>query len=168
MPRRSPTDMSGLTVRAICANDLPWVARVLEEHWHSTQIVTRGRTHEADRLPGFAAELEGQPVGLVTYQITGDQCELVSLNSLRASIGIGSALLQTAQQAARAAGCRRLWLITTNDNLAALRFYQKQGWRLVAIHRDAVDESRRLKPEIPLSGIDGIPLHDEIELELLL
>ncbi|HEX7715028.1 MAG TPA: GNAT family N-acetyltransferase, partial [Bacillota bacterium] len=64
--------------------------------------------------------------------------------------------------------CQRLWLITTNDNLAAIRFYQLRGFVLVALHRDAIAQSRKLKPEIPLRGIDGIPIRDEIELEVVL
>ena len=47
-----------------------------------------------------------------------------------------------------------------------MRFYQKRGFVLVAVHRNALAESRRLKPEIPLIGIDDIPLRDEIELEM--
>jgi len=160
--------MSTLAIRAVREADTPWVVRVLEKHWHSTEIVTRGRIHRADRLPGFVAEFSGEPVGLLTYHIAADHCEIVSLNSLRERMGIGSALLDAAREAARLAGCRRMWLITTNDNLAALRFYQKRGWRLTAIYRDALEEARRLKPEIPLSGLDGIPLRDEIELEMLL
>lgn len=157
-----------MTIRALHTSDRPWVTRLLNEHWHSTAIVTRGRVHRAERLPGFVARQQEQPIGLVTYQIEADQCEIVSLNSLRARRGIGTALVDAVGEAARAAGCRRVWLITTNDNLPALRFYQKRGWRLVAVHRNALDESRRLKPEIPLVGADGIPLHDEIELEMLL
>ena len=140
----------------------------MKEYWASTQIVTRGRVHPADRLPGFIAEVEDRPVGLLTYQIADNQCEIVSLNSLREGLWIGSSLLDAAKEAAQAVGCRRMWLVTTNDNLAALGFYQKRGWRLVAIHRDALKESRRLKPEIPRVGIDGIPVLDEIELELRL
>ena len=63
---------------------------------------------------------------------------------------------------------RRLWLITTNDNTSALRFYQRRGWDLVTVHRDAVDESRRLKPQIPQTGDDDIPIKHELELELVL
>ncbi len=77
-------------------------------------------------------------------------------------------LIEAVKQAAVSAGCRRLWLITTNDNLHALRFYQKRGFRLVAVYPNALEESRRLKPEIPLVGLDGIPLRDELELELAL
>jgi hypothetical protein len=78
------------------------------------------------------------------------------------------ALLQAVCDAARKACCNRLWLITTNDNVDALRFYQRFGFSLVALHRDAVRESRRLKPSIPETGKDGIPIRDEIELEMQL
>ncbi|MCG0275770.1 MAG: hypothetical protein L5655_06315 [Thermosediminibacteraceae bacterium] len=47
-----------------------------------------------------------------------------------------------------------------------MKFYQKRGFLLVAVHRNALEQARKLKPEIPLIGIDGIPLRDEIELEL--
>ena len=77
-------------------------------------------------------------------------------------------MVSAVEGAARQAGCARLWLITTNDNIRALRFYQKRGMVLAALHRGALDESRRLKPSIPLVGMDGIPLRDEIEFELML
>jgi DNA-3-methyladenine glycosylase I len=123
------------------------------------------RPHE---LPGFVAEQSGQRVGLVTYQVSGDASEIVTLDSSRPGIGVGTALIEAVKEAARAAGCRRLWLVTTNDNLEALRFYQQRGFVLVAVHRNAVEAARRLKPEIPRVGAHGIPLRDEIELELLL
>jgi ribosomal protein S18 acetylase RimI-like enzyme len=144
------------------------VTRFLIEHWGSTSIVSRGRLHQADELPGFAAIQGGDPVGLVTYRIDGDECEIVSLDSAIESTGIGSALVQAVVAAASAADCRRLWLITTNDNLPALRFYQKRGFVLVSLHRNAIETARQLKPQIPLVGLDGIPLRDEIELELTL
>lgn len=160
--------MPVIRLRTVYEDDRPWVARVLKERWHSTQIVTHGQIHQAERLPGFVAEVHDERVGLVTYRIDGRECQVVTLNSLRAGIGVGSTLLGAAREAARVADCRRIWLVTTNDNLAALRFYQRRGWRLAAIHRDALDTSRRLKPEIPRIGLDGIPLRDEIELEILL
>ncbi len=160
--------MSDFEVRPLEPGDRAWVADLLTGHWGSTAVVSRGRVHRADTLPGFAALLDGQPVGLVTYHVEGEACEIVSLDSLAGGKGVGTALIEAVRRVAVEAGCRRLWLITTNDNLAALRFYQKRGFRLVAVHRDALDVSRRLKPEIPLLGIDGIPLRDEIELDLLL
>jgi hypothetical protein len=74
--------------------------------------------------------------------------------------------LRQGQASGVCANCTRF--ATTNDNLNALRFYQKRGFVLVSVHRNAVIKSRQLKPEIPLTGNDGIPLRDEIELEMLL
>jgi DNA-3-methyladenine glycosylase I len=152
-------------VRALQEADRQWARRLLEQRWHSTRIVSRGRAHQADKLSGFVADGPAGRLGLVTYRLEGDQCEIVSLDSLAEGRGIGTALMAAVEQAACATGCWRLWLITTNDNLPALRFYQKRGFTLVAVHRNALDLSRRLKPEIPEIGQDGIPLCDEIELE---
>jgi GNAT superfamily N-acetyltransferase len=137
----------------------------LNERWASPEVVTRGRLHRADRLPGFIA-LEGQrPVGLVTYSIENHDCENVTIDALEPRKGVGSALVRAVLETARAAGCRRVWLITTNDNTGALIFYQKVGFDLVALHRGAVERSRELKPVIPEVGCHGIPIRDEIELE---
>jgi ribosomal protein S18 acetylase RimI-like enzyme len=83
-----------------------------------------------------------------------------------AGYGVGTALLAAANAAAYAAGCSTLWLVTTNDNLDALRFYQRRGFRVRAVRPGAVDDARAtLKPEISSTGAYGIPLRDEIELE---
>ena len=105
---------------------------------------------------------------MITYRAEGNACEIVTLNSLVEGRGIGTALVQAVREVAVNAGCKRLWLITTNDNLTALRFWQKRGFWLVRVHRNAIADSRRLKPEIPLTGEHGIPIRDEIELEIVL
>jgi GNAT superfamily N-acetyltransferase len=158
--------MTTLGIRPVQAGDLAWVQRLLQEHWGATRIVSRGRVYQADALPAFAVVLDGAPAGLVTYRFAEGECEVVSLNSL--IIGGGRPLIEAVRGAAITAGCRRLWLITTNDNLGALRFYHKIGFVLAALHANALDVSRRLKPSIPLIGIGGIPLRDEIELEMIL
>jgi ribosomal protein S18 acetylase RimI-like enzyme len=145
-----------------------WAERLIEEHWGAPVIISRGVAHRVAGLSGFVAQQDDEYIGLVTYCVQGDDCEMVSLDSLVQGAGVGSALTEAVKRAAVAAGCKRLWLITTNDNTAALRFYQKRGFFLVAVHRDALERSRNLKPEIPLVGIDGIPLRDEIELEMML
>ncbi len=158
----------GVLVRPLAEADRAWAKYLIAGRWGSTQMVTRGTLHDLTRLPGLVAWRAGERAGLLTYHLAGDSCEIVSLDSLVEGAGVGSALIAAAQEAARAAGCRRLWLVTTNDNLPALRFYQKRGFRLVAVYRGAVDEARRLKPEIPAVGLEGIPLRDELELELVL
>ena len=141
-----------------------WARELLVEEWAGPMIVTRGRAHNTNQSPGLVAIYEGQPAGLATYLLEGDSCELVTLNSQKPGVGIGTALLTKVKELVTAAGCARLWLITTNDNTAALHFYQREGFVLVALHREALTESRRLKPQIPLLGLDGIPLRDELEL----
>ena len=155
-------------IRALHDNDRDWVRHVLQAHWSATVIVSRGHVHHADQLPGFLAVHKGVPLGLLTFHIEGDQCEVVTLNAFTERQGIGTALLQAVQRAARAAHCRRLWLITTNDNVSAIAFYQRRGLTIAAIHHGAVDMARRLKPTIPQIGHGGVPVHDEIELELSL
>jgi len=160
--------MSNITILPINAGDREWVAQFIFEHWGSNKAISRGVVHFPQNLPGFVALYEGEKVGLVTYKILDESCELVTINSTHPSSGIGTALIEAVIDIAQKAGCKRLWLITTNDNMNALRFYQKRGFELVAIHRNALDISRRLKPEISLIGNDGIPLRDEIELEMML
>jgi DNA-3-methyladenine glycosylase I len=145
-----------------------WAARLLEQRWGATQSVSRGVIHQADRLSGFVALLNDQPAGLATYQITSKECELVTLDSLAEGKGVGSALIQAVIALASQENCRRVWLITTNDNLPALRYYQRRGFQIKAVYPNALELSRKLKPQIPLTGLDGIPLRDEIELEYLL
>jgi ribosomal protein S18 acetylase RimI-like enzyme len=156
--------MTAITVEPLSDADQDWLRSFWTRRWGAPVMVSRGRVHHVEALPGFCAEVGGKRVGLVTYHIEGDACEITSLDSLQEGIGVGSALLKAVRTAAKHAGCSRLWLITTNDNLSALGFYQKRGFTLAALHCNALERSRQLKPEIPLIGLDGIPLRDEIEL----
>lgn len=155
-------------IRPLEEPDRDWVAEFLEKYWSSTTMIIRGRAYRVDEMPGFVAIYEGKPAGLVTYSIEGEKCEVTSMNSLVEGTGIGSALVEALKKVAVEAGCKRIRAITTNDNMAALRFWQKRGFTLAAVYPNAIEESRKLKPEIPLVGNDGILIRDEIELELVL
>lgn len=173
-PPVSPDPSAGLacgdefTVRELTPDDKTWVQGVLRRYWASLIQVTRGRKIQADELPGFVAVRDGEAVGLLTYEIRGDQCEVVTHNSLAGHGGIGSCLLAAVRTKAREAGCVRLWLVTTNDNTPSLRFYQRREFDLVAVHRNAVKEARLIKPQIPDIGLDGIHIRHEIEMEYVL
>lgn len=155
-----------MDIRPVNEADRSWMAQLWSELWGSARIVVHGLEVTIDQVEGAAAWEGDQLLGLVTYMISGDTCEIITLNALAKQRGIGSALLAAAVRAARQAGCRLLHLVTSNDNLDALRFYQKRGLRLWAVRPGALDEARAVKPEIPLVGDYGIPLHDEIELRL--
>ena len=155
-----------LLVRKRRDSDSAWIERQLRVSWGSTTVVSRGEAHDASRLPALVAVQGEEIVGLATFRFAGSGCELVTLDALHRGHGIGSALLAGVIEEAAECGCRRVWLITTNDNLDAMRFYQRRGMRLVAVHRAAVDDARRIKPTIPTVGDHGIPIHDELEFEL--
>ena len=116
--------------------------------------------------PALLAEDRGRLAGVLTYIVDGEECEILTLHSAEQWRGVGTALIEAVERLTRDLACSRLWVITTNDNVDALRFYQRRGFRLAALYPGAVDHSRvRSKPEIPEVGEYGIPLHDEIELE---
>lgn len=157
--------MATITVMPADDSHRSWARSLLVERWLDVMIVTRGTAHRADELPAFAAELEGRLAGLITYRISGGECEIVSLDSVRERLGVGTTLLNAVFAAATQAGCRRVWLVTTNDNLPALEFFQKRGYHLAAVYPGALEHTRRLKPQLPAHGWRGIPLRDELELE---
>lgn len=186
--RRNIADMKptvdAIRVRPLTPEDEGWVSQYIDYRWGSKRMVAHGQLYVPHTLPGFVAlrredeeaqhaaseealhDKGGEKVGLVTYHLEGDACEIVTLDSDLPGQGVGTALVRAVRQFARDEGCRRLWLVTTNDNLEALRFYQKRGFKLAALRPNALERSRELKPEIPLVGNDGIPLRDEIELEM--
>jgi GNAT superfamily N-acetyltransferase len=157
-----------LVVNPINPGDREWVGESLLAEFGDLRMVTRGRLHHADQLPGLIAVLDEVPAGLLTYATVGGEMEIVTLHAVQPGKGLGSAMLAAALEKAKQTGCRRLWLITTNDNEPAMRFYERRGMRQVAIYKDAIRESRKLKPEIPLTGVDGKPILDEVELEFRL
>jgi N-acetylglutamate synthase-like GNAT family acetyltransferase len=157
-----------IQIREADETDLAWITDLLQAQWGSTTVVSRGKSHDASRLPALVALLHGERVGLLTYHIDNSACEIVSLDSLVEEKGIGSALIDRLKEIARKASCQRVWLITTNDNLHALRFYQKRGFTLSALYPNALAQTRKMKPHLSLLGREGIPLRDEIEMEILL
>jgi ribosomal protein S18 acetylase RimI-like enzyme len=162
------TEQPSILIRAPHLSERAWLEQQLIESWGSTIIVTRGQVRDASRLSALVAVKDDELVGLATFVLENGECELVTLHALRQREGIGSALLARVAEEAAERGCRRVWLITTNDNINAIRFYQCRGMRLIAVHRGAVDDARRIKPTISAIGEHGIPIHDELEFELLL
>jgi len=148
--------------------DAAAVEAFLADH-NSLRVARRGTVEPVPGHPAVLAEEDGRLIGVLTYVLDPPQCEVLTLHVEDRRRGLGTGLLAEAGLLAAAAGCTRLWLITTNDNVDALRFYQRRGFRLAALYAGAVDDSRaRLKPEIPPIGDYGIPLRDELELELTL
>src|SRR4051794_433189 len=154
-----------MEVRPSRAEDRPALASFLTDH-HALRVARRNELVEPLRHPALLAWSGEELVGVATYVVAGSDCELLTLHARSSFTGTGSALLAAVKEAARSSGCTRLWVVTTNDNVDALRFYQRRGFRLAELRAGAVDESRReLKPEISVLGSYGIELRDELELE---
>jgi len=155
-----------IRIRPVNEGDRPMLAWLVPELWGSEVVTAHGGSFRPGELPGFIAERSGLIVGLLTYQAQGDTLEIVTINALQRRKGIGTLLIEAAVGSARHFGCQQIRLTTTNDNIDALRFYQRRGFRLAELRPGAVDRSRQRKPEIPRVGDYGIPLRDEIDLTL--
>lgn len=138
------------------------------EQWFTTKMIIRGKEIDMTAVDGFFTLEDEKIIGLITYILKDDTLEITSLDSLCENKGIGTALLKKVVDVAKKKNCKRIVLITTNDNINAIRFYQKRGFDMACLYRNALDNSRKLKPEIPLIGENGILLKHEIEFEMLL
>jgi len=157
-----------IRIKKVTEKDKDWVFEIVRG-WGADFIVSRGRKIYPTEIEAYSAEdNNGKRVGLVTYEIIGDQCEIVTLDAFKKFCGIGTALMEKVKEDVKPQGCKRLWLITLNDNLDAIRFYQRRGMTIAAIHINAMEVSRKIKPSIPKIGMQGIPLRDEIEFEVFL
>ena len=138
------------TLRPIESKDKEFIKESLEENWGSVKIVTRGKLYDASKLPGFLTEGEEQTLGFITYQIEENEMEIISLNSFKERVGVGSSLIDAVKKIAESKSIKRIWLITTNDNYPAVSFYQRRGFALTDIKVNILEWSRKIKPTIPL------------------
>ncbi len=157
-----------INLRRLTPHDLPRLRQIWKKNWGDEYMVIRGIVYRPEDLEGFIAYNGADCVGEITYLIKDGSCEIVTLDSELEGQGLGTRLIDAVVEEAQKQDCRRVYLITTNDNLYALGFYQKRGFELVKVNRGAVNEARKLKPSIPLMGMNNIPLRDEIELEIML
>lgn len=141
----------------------------IEEHWREhwgLPVVSKSREYMPADVEGLLWRDEvGAVQGFVTWAIDGEDAEIVSVEALQQGIHIGGRLLDAAEQELVRRAVWRITIVTTNDNLRALAFYVRRGYRLVRVHTDAMDRVRSVKPQVPLIGNEGIPLHDMWELE---
>ncbi len=144
------------------------VNNILIDEWEATNIIVRGTIIDGTKLDGFIA-IDGENiVGLITYMVDGNECEIISLNSFIENKGIATKLIEEVEKIAKENNCYRLKLITTNDNIRAIEFYQRRGFVFANIYINAIEVSRKLKPQIPMFADNGLPIKDEIEFEKLL
>jgi GNAT superfamily N-acetyltransferase len=149
-------------IRSLQPEDRAWLSHLVDDAW-GLPVVGISGTYDPSTLPGFAAVANNELVGAITYHCIADTCEVITLNAVTPGQGVGTALLDAVRQVAKGAG-RRLRLITTNDNVRAIEFYQRRGMDLVALHRNFVDVVRRHKPDVDVHATgSGIPFRHALE-----
>lgn len=154
--------------RPLTEADWEWLKRLWLTEWNGETMISKGKPYHFKDLDSIIAWANGDRVGVATYFLGTNECELMSINVITKGLGIGSKLISSVEHIAYQFGMHRIRLITSNDNLDALRFYQRRGYRMIAVYPNAIDEARKLKPTIPSVGYYDIPIHDELELEKLL
>ena len=160
--------MVDIQFEPISNSDRRWIRTLASLHFGSERIVVHGTVFSLEVEDGFIAWLGQKRVGVVILKTDGEFCEIILLDALESREDIFRSLLQGAGNWARGQGCKRLILTTTNDNTDALRIYQQNGFFLTGLRVGAVTDSRKLKPEIPKTGCNGITIQDELELEMVL
>lgn len=155
-----------MRVTELSDDDRKWVKERTELLFGGDFVVSRDEVHDPHKLPGFIAAEGRERVGLATFSIYGGECELVTIDSLCQFMGVGTLLLEKVIEVAQQAGCRKIWTITTNDNLDAQRFFQRRGFVLTNVRVGGMTKIRLLKPSVPKVGYYDLPVRDEFEFEL--
>ncbi len=151
---------------AVGAEEAKRLARRVRSTWGET-VVRRGEAIDPVEGTLLGAYDDDQIIGVATYVIRGEDCEIVAMEAYQERLGIATALMDEIRARAKSAACKRLWLVTTNDNVPAIAFYQKWGMDLTSLRHDSITEARaRLKPSIAETGYDDIPIRHELEFEI--
>lgn len=129
-----------------------------------TEVDAFGQRYDLLSLPAIVACADDDVVGALSYVVEDDRLHIVALHIMLdyQGRGIGRALVQEIIGQARREGLARVVLVTSNDNLPALYCYQRLGFLLVDLVPSAL--VRLHGGEEP--GVAGIPVRDEIQLEL--
>ena len=157
-----------IRIEPIQKEDQEFISDVVRDMWGEDMIVVHGDNFLTKELEGIKALIEGHIAGFLHYQYSKEEFEILTLASLKEGCGVGSTLVEAAENLAQHKGCHLLSVVTTNDNLHALGFYQRRGFHLAALFPGLVDQSRKIKPSIPEIGDNNIPIRDEIRLEKIL
>lgn len=161
MTPRTAFDIRPMTDRAA-------LDELLRLRWSDGSIFVRGRLITPPDVEAFGAYHDNKLQGVATWRIEDGSLYLLTLNNITDRRGVGEALLARMLDLAREKKLPHLRVIISNDNVGAFRFYQKRGFRIIAVHVGVVDMMRKMKPSIPEIGSEGIPMRDEIEMEIAL
>jgi GNAT superfamily N-acetyltransferase len=139
------------------------IDRLLRENW-GLPVVCIDRLYEPADLEGLVWRDDSGIQGLVTWAVKEDRAEIVTMDAFRQGTHIGGRLLDAAESELRQRGVRTVAVVTTSDNLRAQALYLRRGYRLIRLDLDGMERVRALKPGVPETGHEGLPLRDMWEL----
>ena len=156
-------DLPPVLVREANDADRAAARELFQRDFGRTKIVAFGEVMDIEATSALVAVMSTEPSGALAYRLLGDSLHIVALatDPMWQRSGVGAYLVAEAELLARRLRLARLIVSTTNDNLPALYFYQRRGYRLTSLVPDSVVG---LTHETH-SGFAGIPVRDEIRLE---
>ncbi len=136
---------------------------LFERDFGRTKIIAFGELMNVDEMPALVATTYEEVSGALAYRLHGDGLHIVALATdvLWQRSGVGGHLVAEAELFARKLSLARVLVTITNDNLPALYFYQRRGYRLSAVRPGSV--LAHTTETVP--GFAGIPVRDEVHLE---
>ncbi len=156
-------DLPPVLVREATDSDRAAARELFTRDFGRTKIVAYSEVMDIDQMPALVAVRYEEPSGALAYRLHGDALHIVALatDPMWQRSGVGGHLVAEAELLARRLNLRRLVVSTTNDNLPALYFYQRRGYRMT----DFVPNSIIMHTGQEVSGFAGILVRDEIRLE---
>ena len=160
---RPHLDLPPVLVREATDADRSAARELFRRDFGRTQIVAFGEVIDIDAMPALVAVMNTEPSGALAYRLLGDALHIVALatDPMWQRSGVGAYLLAEAELLARRLNLMRLVVATTNDNLPALYFYQRRGYRLTELVPNSVVAHTHQE----IAGFAGILVRDEVRLE---
>jgi ribosomal protein S18 acetylase RimI-like enzyme len=160
---RPRLDLPPVLVREATDADRRAARELFQQDFGRTQIVAFGEVMDIDQMPALVAVMHIEPSGALAYRLMGNALHIVALatDPMWQRSGVGGHLVAEAELLARRLKLARLIVSTTNDNLPALYFYQRRGYKLTDLVPNSVIEHTHNEQ----LGFAGIPVRDEVRLE---
>jgi GNAT superfamily N-acetyltransferase len=143
--------------------DRALVRDLFERDFGRRDIIAFGEVMNIEEMPALVAVMHEEVSGALAYRLHGNGLHIVALatDALWQRSGVGGHLVAEAELLARRLSLGRVVVTTTNDNLPALYFYQRRGYRISAV----VPGSVLAHTGQERIGFAGIPVRDEVQLE---
>jgi len=160
---RPHLELPPVLVREASASDRVKALELFRHVFRPAQLVSYGEAISLDEAAAFVAETDEGIAGALAWRPFDGALHILALatDPMHQRAGVGGHLVAEAELLARRQNWPRVIVTITNDNLPALYFYQRRGYRVSAILRDSIAaQTRDQKP----MGFAGIPILDEMQL----